>query len=171
MGMTITGTSSLVSNMTSLLNNVSARQQKAESATVRTPQQEDGVMLSGSTSGNNLTAHGYYETDNNGLPFFSVVTTLTTGDKQLIKDATGWDINADPQGNNASDAAKALAGQFNMDRYSALSSNDGSGTGLYGPVSVSYLQGVMAQQQRSGENSIPLSVLQSAEAYLTKPTN
>ena len=62
----------------------------------------------------------YYWTDSSGGRCFSAITTLTKADKELVKNATGWDINADPEALTASEAAKSFAGRLNLDRYSRL---------------------------------------------------
>ncbi len=79
---------------------------------------------------------------------FSVITTLTTSDKALVKQATGWDIDADPLGLHASQDATELAGRLNIDRYSGA---------LTGPVTQSYLEGLV--KNSAGAAQLPADLL------------
>ena len=96
---------------------------------------------------------------------FSVQTTLTPSDKQMIKDVTGWDIDSDPQGKTASEEAQELAGRLNLDRYTLT--KYGSADGFSGNVDQSYIQHVM-QEQLGGQGMVSLSVLYKAQAYLSE---
>ena len=86
---------------------------------------------------------------------FSILTTLTPADKQLVKQATGWDIDSDPLGKTASPEASALAGRLNLDRYSG---------NLTGPITQSYLQSLA--EEKAGGAQVPIEALYKAEAAL-----
>jgi hypothetical protein len=94
---------------------------------------------------------------------FSVQTTLTAGDKQMMKDTTGWDIDKDPTGAKASEAAKDFAGRLNLDRYTL--SKYGSADGFTGQVDQAYLQH-MIQEQLGGQGMVPVSLLYKVQSYL-----
>lgn len=94
---------------------------------------------------------------------FSVQTTLTADDKQMIKDTTGWDIDKDPIGATASEAAKDFAGRLNLDRYTL--SKYGSADGFTGQVDRAYIQH-MIQEQLGGQGMVPVSLLYKVQSYL-----
>ena len=81
----------------------------------------------------------------------------------MIKDVTGWDIDSDPFGRTASDAAKAFAGRLNLDRYTF--SKYGSSDGFTGEVDLGYIQHII-QEQLHGQGMVPVSILYKVEAYL-----
>ena len=82
---------------------------------------------------------GIYIELGSGLPCFSCATTLTAKDKEVVKQATAWDIVADPDGKTASEAAFAFAGRLNMERYSVASQGD-LGGGLTGRITSDYVE-------------------------------
>lgn len=94
--------------------------------------------------------------------------TLTAADKKLVKDVTGWDINADPYGKTASTEAQKLAGRLNLDRFSGDSGD--AQNGLVGEVNQAYISKLI-QEQVSGQDIMPLSLLYKVQSYLAGQPN
>lgn len=118
-------------------------------------------------SARKLGLPGAYWSSDGGGEGFSCDTTLTKKDKELVKAATGWDIDADPDGNTASEGAKEFAGRLNMERFSVARYGD-PGNGLTSEITSGYLQGLI-QEQLSAQHDqmrLPLDVLYKAQSIV-----
>jgi len=87
----------------------------------------------------------------------NAITSLTSGDKELLKGSTGWDVDSDQYGELASEDAKRFAGQIMRDRAVGK---------LSGEVDASYLSDIMQQQNHLGEELVPSIVLTKALSFL-----
>jgi hypothetical protein len=94
--------------------------------------------------------------------------TLTAADKKLVKNVTGWDINADPYGKTASTEAFELAGRLNLDRFSGDSGD--SENGLVGEVDQAYISKLI-KAETNGQDIMPLSLLYKVQSYLATQPN
>jgi hypothetical protein len=112
----------------------------------------------------------YYTVDEYGVPGFSVLTTLTKADKELVKNVTGWDIDANPEGDGVSEDGKSFAGRLNLDRYTELSSAGKGGTGLGKEVDAVYLQRII-NDQLAGQNMVSLDLLFKAKSFVAALEN
>jgi len=94
---------------------------------------------------------------------YSYLDTLTTSDKAVVKAATGWDIDADPLGNNVSPEAREFVGRLNLDRACGA---------LKGDIDQAYISKLIQENlaPQQGQATVPLSVLQKALAYLSQGT-
>lgn len=90
---------------------------------------------------------------------YCYLDTLTDSDKQVVKAATGWDIDADPLGENASPEAKQFVGRLNLDRSCGA---------LKGDIDQSYISRLIQENlaPQQGQVTVPLSVLNKVQAYL-----
>jgi hypothetical protein len=93
---------------------------------------------------------------------YTYLDTLTTSDKAAVK-AAGWDIDADPVGENASPEVKALVGRLNLDRACGA---------LKGDIDPSYINKLIRESlaPQPGQWTVPLSVLYKVQAYLSPGT-
>jgi hypothetical protein len=100
---------------------------------------------------------GAYDKNPDGSgKLITAVNTLTAGDKALVKQAFGYDIDSDPLGSNVPKGAEDLIGRLNMDRYNG---------DLTGPVTASYLQGLATQTHGA---IVPLPEVEKAEQALNQ---
>ena len=90
---------------------------------------------------------------------YSYLDTLTSSDKALVKAATGWDIDANPLGDNASPSAWELVGRLNLDRACGA---------LKGDIDPAYINRLIQEDlaPQQGQSTVQLSVLYKALAYL-----
>lgn len=94
---------------------------------------------------------------------YSYLDTLTASDKQLVKAATGWDIDADPAGDTASPEAFEFVGRINLDRACGA---------LEGDIDKPYIDKLVRESltPQKGQATVPLSILYKAEAYFSQGT-
>ena len=97
---------------------------------------------------------------------------LTAGDKQLIKDATGFDMFSDPLGKTLSSPdVQSFIGRLNLDRYS--DSHYGNSSGLNGgEITGSYINKLIQENISAapGQATVPLSILYRVQASLATQT-
>lgn len=92
---------------------------------------------------------------------------LTAGDKQIIKQTTGWDMFTDPFGRTASEDALAFAGRLNLDRYTE--SRYGYASGLNGgEISRAYISKLIEENfsKQPDQAVVPLSILYKVQSFL-----
>jgi hypothetical protein len=86
---------------------------------------------------------------------FGVEHTLTPAEKQLVQQVTGWNIDADPMGKTAAQAALAFAGRLNLDQYT-YQTYGAAPDGFTGQVTQAFLDNLI-QEQGEGQGTIPLA--------------
>ena len=91
---------------------------------------------------------------------YSYLDTLTDSDKDVVKAATGWDIDADPIGVNISPEAWALVGRLNLDRACGA---------LTGDIDKSYIDKLIEENfaPQQGQTTVPLSALYNVMTYFS----
>ncbi len=91
---------------------------------------------------------------------YSYLDTLTTSDKAVVK-AAGWDIDADPLGENVPPEIKDFVGRLNLDRASGA---------LKGDINQSYINKLIQESLSPQQNgaTVPLSVLYKVQDYLSQ---
>ena len=98
---------------------------------------------------------------------------LTAGDKQLIKDVTGFDMFADPFGKMlSSPEVQSFIGRLNMDRYS--DSHYGNSSGLNGgEITGSYINKLIQENFSAmpGQATVLLPILYKVQSYLATQPN
>ena len=98
---------------------------------------------------------------------------MTAGDKQLIKDVTGFDMFADPFGKTlSSPEVQSFIGRLNMDRYS--DSHYGNSSGLNGgEITESYINKLIQEDFSAtpGQATVPLPILYKVQSYLATQAN
>jgi hypothetical protein len=77
--------------------------------------------------------------------------------------AAGWDIDADPLGENVSPGLKDFVGRLNLDRSSGA---------LKGDIDQSYISKLIQENlaPQQGQATVPLSVLYKVQEYLSQGT-